>query len=155
MVASFGIWGYAYSGQANRPLPDRLDESAFRNNAEIICQQALEEIELVPGAAKASDPADRRAQIFETTARFEQMLVELEDIVSGSDRDRQIINDWLDDWRVVIDDRYRFADAIIEDPDNARYLQTDTGVGERLDKRLTRLSLANNMPACGSPTDVG
>ena len=154
ITASFAIWVYAYSGLADRPTPDLLDDPAFAAAAEPVCAAAVADVDAMPGALDALDGADRAAQVRSSTDRFAAMVDDLEALVGGTARDEQILTDWLADWRVLLDDRYRYADEVAVDG-NARYYQSDLGVNERLDRRLTRLATINGMPSCSTPTDVG
>lgn len=153
-LSTFGVWGYAYSGRADRPTPDLLVESAFPAAAEPICATAAAEIAAMPQALDATDNVDRANQVRASTARFEQMVDELEAVMSGTPRDLAIERAWLDDWRVVVADRYRYADAVADNP-AAPFYMTDTGVNERLDRRVTRLATTNQMLSCIYPEDVG
>lgn len=153
-LSSFGVWGYAYSGRADRPTPDLLADQAFPAAAERICATAVADIAAMPQALDARDGAERAGQVRASTARFEQMIGELAAAVSGTPRDVAIEQAWLDDWRVMVTDRYRYADAVAEDP-AAPYYMTDTGVNERLDRRITRLAATNGMRSCSYPDDVG
>ena len=154
VVASFAIWVYAFSGLADRDAPDLLDDPSFATSAEAVCAATAADLAELPNALDAVDGPDRADQLRRSTALLEQMIVDLDDLVAGSARDVQIADAWLDDWRVLLGDRYRYADAIEVD-DNAQFLVTDTGVGERLDRRITRLANTNSMPSCIAPTDVG
>lgn len=154
IASTFAIWIYAFSGAAERDAPDLLENVSFAIDAEQICASALADVDEMPNALDAIDGPDRGNQIRATTARFEVMLDELDLRVGGSERDIQIASGWLSDWRVLIEDRYRYADAISVD-DRAQFLVTDVGVSERLDRRLTRLANTNEMPSCAAPGDVG
>lgn len=154
ILSSFAIWIYAFSGAADRPGPDLLDDPAFALRAEGICATAVADVAEMPGALDAVDGPDRGRQIVAATVRFETMVDELDPLVGGSDRDIEITSGWLADWRVLIQDRYRYSDAISADI-GAQFLVTDVGVSERLDRRLTRLANTNLMPSCGAPGDVG
>lgn len=154
IAATFAIWVYAFSGAARRDPPDLLDDPGFAVRAEQICTAALADIDEMPDALDAVDGPDRGNQIRNTTVRFESMLDELDRLVGGSNRDIEIAGGWLADWRVLIQDRYNYADAITVD-DQAQYLVTDVGAGERMDRRLTRVANTNAMPSCAAPGDVG
>ncbi len=153
-LSTFGVWGYAYSGQADRPTPDLLADTAFPAAAERICATATAEIAAMPQALDATDNGDRAVQVRTSTVRFEQMVDDLEAAVGGTPRDVAIERAWIDDWRVVVADRYRYADAVADNP-AAPYYMTDTGVNERLDRRVTRLAATNQMLSCSYPEDVG
>jgi len=154
VVSTFGIWGYAYSGRADRPTPDLLADQTFPAAAEEICASAVADISAMPQALDAKDNGERADQVRASTARFEQMIGELAVVMGGTPRDVAIEQAWLGDWRVVVEDRYRYADAVADNP-AAPYYMTDTGVNERLDRRVSRLATTNRMPSCGYPDDVG
>jgi hypothetical protein len=154
VAASFGVWIYAFSGLARSDPPDLLDDEAFAPAAEERCAAALDDLAELPGALDAIDGGDRADQVRSANARLEQMLDELDGLVGGTARDVEITSGWLADWRVLIDDRYGYAERIEGDP-SAQFLITDTGVSERLDRRITRVADTNDMPSCAAPGDVG
>ncbi|MCP5035680.1 MAG: hypothetical protein GY939_28100 [Actinomycetia bacterium] len=154
VLATFGVWVYAFSGFADRPTPDVFDNPTFANSAEPICAAARIDIGAVPGALEATSGADRGRQVEATTLRIEQMLDELDSIVTGSERDVQIQSEWLSNWRTLVGDRYRYANDVATDP-AALFVVTDLGISESLERRLTRLATVNEMPSCGAPGDVG
>lgn len=153
LIASFGVWVYAFSGAADRDPPDLLDDQAWSESAETICGQALTDVAAMPGALDASGPEDRSIQLRDSTARFAEMVGALTQLETSTSRDTQITTDWLADWGVLLESRLRYADAILDDP-AAPFTITDTGVSERLDKRITRFANTNRMPSCITPTDV-
>lgn len=154
IAASFGVWVYAYSGQAGRDAPDLLGDRALAETAESICASAVEDVSALPGALDAVSGADRAAQIRLSTDRYESMVAEMENLGLFDERDRVIFEGWLGDWRVLNGDRRNYADAIEIDPE-AQFLVSDIGVSERLDKRVTRFANTNLMLSCVAPTDVG
>lgn len=154
VLASFGVWGYAYSGLADRETPDLLADRDLAAVAEQICAGAMADVTAMPNALDAADGADRGEQIRATTARFATMVDDLDNLDRTNQRDDQIYSSWLSDWRVLLGDRLTYADAITVDPD-AQFYITDIGVTERLDKRVTRFANTNLMTSCAAPTDVG
>lgn len=153
MFASFGVWGYIFSGAADREPPDLLSDKVWTAEAEALCLDAVADVAELPSAQNAADPAERSSQIRASTSRFQTMVDEIRQLSPEGERDTQITTAWLDDWQVLIDDRFRYADRIVQDPDQP-FTITDTGVSERLDKRITRFANTNEMYSCVSPTDV-
>lgn len=153
VAASFGVWVYAYSGLADREAPDLLGDEGLRASAESVCAAALADVDALPDALVARDGVERGEQIRAATARFEMMVGDLASLPSEPGRDRQIYTAWLDDWRVLLGDRLAYADRLATGED-AEFLITDTGVGERLDRRITRFANTNLMTSCVAPTDV-
>lgn len=153
IAASFGVWVYAYSGLADREAPDLLADQQLVTDAEDICAATLADVAALPNALEAADGRERAQQIRVATDRFEEMVNDLDRLPTFDERDRRIFKSWLSDWRVILGDRRDYADRIEVDP-NAQFFITDTGVDERLDRRLTRLANTNLMVSCAAPTDV-
>ncbi len=153
LIGSFGVWVYAFSGAADRDPPDLLDHAAWSESAERICSEALTDVESMPGALDAESVDQRSEQLNRATDRFSDMVAGLEQLPTESSRDAQITTDWMADWRTLLEDRRRHAEVILDDP-AAPFTITDIGVGERLDRRITRFATTNSMPSCVTPTDV-
>ncbi len=156
LLASFGIWIYAFSRQASGdlpPPPDVLDDADWAQQAEEVCQRALGRVEQMPGALDAVDEQDRAAQIEATTEVFRAMMDELEQIPTTTDRDAEMTGEWLADWSRLMANRQDYAERLRSDP-GAVFTVSGSGGGERLDKRVTRFATTNSMPSCVTPTDV-
>ena len=153
LIGSFGIWVYAFSGAADRDPPDMLDDSRWSEAAEPICAAALADVASLPNAAIAKSAEERSEQILQANDRFDLMVDDLAALPATSDRDTQITKAWLADLEVLLNDRRRYAAAILDDP-AAPFTITDTGVRERLQRRITRFATTNNMPSCVAPSDV-
>ncbi len=154
MMATFVVWAYAYSGLADRPPPDELSDPAFAAAAEPVCAEALREIDAMPGALDAVDNVERSAQVAASTAVLESMVDELDGLVSGPPEDQQMLTAWLADWRTYLADRYRYAEAVADDP-GAPFLITDIDGPEALEKRIKRFAEGNQMGSCSPPWDIG
>jgi hypothetical protein len=154
VIASFGIWAYRFSGQADRPPPDLLADTDLAARAEAICAAAVADVDAMPSAADAVDGPDRAEQVIRATDRFAVMVTELEALEVTGAEDQVIMNGWLGDWRVLLGDRRGYAEAVAIDP-AAPFLMTDVAANERLDRRITRMATTNAMPSCAMPTDAG
>ena len=152
--STFLVWIYALSGQARRDPPDLLDDPTFALRAEPICDAVYEELAELPGALDAVDGPDRGRQVVASTGRLETMIDELRPHVSGTERDIEITTAWLADWSVLIEDRYRYAEAVTDDPASP-FLITDLSYNEGLERRITRFATTNDMGSCGAPGDLG
>lgn len=154
IAASFAVWVYAYSGQAERPPPDLLIDTELGGQAEALCSAALADVEAMPSAGEAIDGRDRADQVHRSTDRFEALVADLGRLRVDHAEDRVIMEGWLGDWRVLLENRRTYARAVADDPDTV-FLLTNVADGERLDRRLTRVANTNRMPSCATPTDVG
>ncbi|MFT7598520.1 MAG: hypothetical protein ACI8TP_001441 [Acidimicrobiales bacterium] len=153
VLASFVVWIYAYSGRADRDAPDTLDDSSYATAAEPICAAAVADIERLPNALDAVDEADRANQIRILNVRYLAMVEALDALPAESERDRGIVDLWLDRWRVILGDRESYADRLESDPEALFYLSADAG--RRAERSLSYIADTNLMPSCGAPGDLG
>lgn len=153
VAASFAVWAYAYSGLADRPTPDELDDSAFAVTAEPVCAESMDALEQLPNAEVANDNVERAGQIRARNTVLLDMVDQLRSEVTGTDRDIEMLTEWLDDWTTYIDDRADYADRFELDGNEVFYVSAVGG--ERLERRITRFANTNRTYSCVTPTDVG
>ncbi len=153
VLGSFGIWGYAYSGQADRVTPDTLDDPLFAQRAEAVCAETMVRFDALPNAEDAADNRERADQIRARDAVLYDMIARLERFVGGSDRDVEMSTEWLGDWTTYVDEREDYANRFELDESEVLYVSAEGG--ERLERRITRFANTNRMPSCATPLDVG
>ncbi len=153
MAASFGVWVYAFSGAADRDSPDLLDDLTWAEEADVLCAEALTDVEDMPSAVDADSPAERASQIDAANNRYRAMLTDMKQLDPGTARDAEMVGEWQSDWELFLSDRDRYAEAILIDP-AAPFTVTNTGGGERLYRRISRFANTNFMFACIAPEDV-
>ena len=151
VLISFGPWIYRWSGFADRPFPDTLDDNTFALVAEPVCAGVIGEL---PNALDARSLEDRATQVRVGTAQLRVMVDSLGDLTSGTERDQELIGKWLVDWDIYLSDRLGYADRIEVD-ENAVFYLTQIEGPERLEKRITRFALTNRMISCSTPGDIG
>ncbi len=156
LVASFGLWVYAYSGFADRRAPDTFDDASFAQAAEPICAEAKARYDELPGSLQAVDHHARADQIREANTVLDGMLVSLEREavdMSGTERDRGIAALWLNRWRILLSDRADYADRLDRDPAALFFISEEAGF--RAEKSIDYVANTNDMPSCTLPGDVG
>ncbi len=153
LVASFGVWGYALSGFADRTAPDTFDSPELSASFEAICRDQMAVFDALPNAEEAVDNVDRAAQISARNDVLRAMIDDLAAVPTSSDRDATMSQGWIDDWRTYVGERQDYADRFAEDPSAVSYFSAVGG--ERIEKRITRLARTNLMFSCETPTDVG
>ena len=159
VAASFGVWGYGFSGLASRTAPDTLANSSFREVAQPACSAANDAVAALPNALDAQDNVERAQQIRANTAIYTTLVDDLELLLDSpqvdlDDRDTGITSEWLGDWRRFLADRIDYADRLADDPDAVFYVAASSG-GERLERRITRFAVTNELTSCVTPSDVG
>lgn len=159
VAGSFAVWGYGFSGLADRTAPDTLGNSSFLELAEPACFAANETVTGMPNALDAEDSADRALQVEANTAVYAQLVDDMEGFLDDprvdlNARDTEITLEWLQDWRQFLADRLDYADRLADDPQAVFYVAASSG-GERLERRITRFAATNELVSCVTPQDVG
>jgi len=153
IVGSFALWIYAFSGAARRDPPNRLDSPEFATAAESICAPVIAAIDQLPRAETARTAAERAGVIEQATSLLDPMVDTLSGEISGSDRDRGILTEWLDDWDLYLRARRDYATNLRLDP-TSRFLLPIKGP-RAVSASIENLAIVNDMPSCGNPGDVG
>lgn len=162
VVASFvGIWGYVlfltlFAGRAEPR--DRLDDTAWTQNAETTCARSTPVFDALPFASELDSPEQRADVLDDGSDELETMVGRLESLGPPDDEDEAAaVEAWLADYRVFITDRRAYADAQ-RDPADERYDQafsvTDRE-GFQIDVLIDDFARVNYMESCETPDDVG
>ena len=162
MAAGIGIvallaimWTLAFSGWRDPGTIDKLDDPAFALAAEDVCASARVDLDALPGAPDATSPADRGSVVEIATDRLQEMVTELRGLVPNGTDDGLALNRWLDDWDLYLNDR-RAHQAELLAGNDVRFVVSATANGAQVSKSLDRFAeLANPMPSCATPGDLG
>jgi hypothetical protein len=147
------IWYYQVSNQGERDMPDRLNDLSWTEHADQICQAADARIAALPTAQRTPSAEERAAVIIAATDEIEHMLRDIEAIApAGTDRDATITAAWISDYREWLADRYRYADALLDDP-AARFVVTEK-YGSHITAPIDRFARVNEMESCMTSGDV-
>ncbi len=157
VLGSFAIWGYAFF--ADHEVADRLTNPEFAARAEPVCAAAMTELEALPNALDAIDHVDRANQVVAASDVLARMADDLDAILVQpdlvlDDRDREISTEWVGDWRLYLADRYDYAERLAVEPEAVFFVRASSE-GERLERRITRFTITNEMVSCATPGDVG
>lgn len=155
LVASIVMWSYALFGPRHDP-PGTLDDASLGSAAEDICAPVLTSIEELPLAQETPDPQERADVVDQANQLLAAQLSDLDELASNTtlgDRDRGMVDEWLEDWHTYVGDRQAYAGELRVDAD-ARMLETPKE--ERpISFVLTQFAEKNAMPSCAPPGDVG
>lgn len=151
MVAMWAYVLYLAFGPGRQPPPDRLDDPAFATHAQAICDAAHDDVDELPSAIEADTAAERAEIVAQANARFETMVGDL-DAIAPRGEDGEIVREWIADWRIYLQDRVDFAEALRIDSD-AQLLVTAKD-REQITEFIDAFSADNRMTACATPIDV-
>ncbi len=153
VVGSFGLWGYALSGLAERTPPDTLTAPSFATAAEPRCAAARAAIDELPLAMTARSAVERAGTLDEATDIVAALVTELRTIPVDGAVDQALVEAWLGVWDRYVADRRRYADALRSDA-SARFTLTARN-GKNYTRTMDAMADVNNMPSCRTPGDVG
>lgn len=147
------FWAAIFSGSFTTRNPDKLHDATWAPVAERICKPAATAINKLPNAS-TSKSADERADLIDRgTAVLEPMVVQLKAIPAPERAsDRTVVNGYLTDWTIYLQDRRNFSDALRKDP-QAKPLLTETHGGWDTDA-IDAMANANNVTDCATPGDM-
>jgi hypothetical protein len=155
LVVMAGAWVWGFSPLAPRGHPDRMEDRTFPEAAQTVCGAVRDQLDLLPRAFEAQDPAERGTFIDEASEFLRTMVDDLEDIapaVVTGDSDTENVQKWLADWRTYIGDRDTYADVLRTGDDPAF---TVTAIdGAQVTERIDGFADANDMENCQVPLDV-
>jgi hypothetical protein len=147
------FWAAIFSGAFTTRNPDKLHDATWAPAAARVCKPAATTIKNLPNASTSKSADDRADLNDQGTAALEPMVAGLEALPSpGRASDRTVVNGYLEDWRVYLQDRRNFSDALRKDP-KAKPLFTETHGGWDTDA-IDAMANANDIPDCATPGDM-
>lgn len=154
VVAMIGMWGYVLYlafGPGRQPPPDRLDDPAFAEAAQLRCDAALDEVAALPAATESETPGDRADVVERANVVFAAMLEDLEELTPRGE-DGELVREWLADWHTYLGDREAYATAVRDDPE--AQLLVSAKDRDQITEHLDAFAADNHMTACATPLDV-
>jgi hypothetical protein len=145
LMLAFWVWALFF---APKEAINRIDDHAWAERAEAICVSYDPQIRAFE--ARASGDLDVRADLVdESTDLLSQMLDEIVAVAPNDDKGQAIVPDWEADYRILLDDRHRYADQL-RSGQNIAF--TETAVeGVPISERIEKFTLDNRMPTCAPP----
>lgn len=139
---------------ADAPVDDRT-AIEFMVFAEQRCRQMILDIDALPGA-RTVDTFDQRADLVDAgTNIIETTIDDIEAFPTPTNAsDAKISRAWIEDYRVLIDDRRGHANRLRDDDDGPLELSASRVESVRVTRLLTTFSEVNSMYACVPPGDV-
>ena len=160
LFAAFWIWALFF---ASKEAVNRIEDRAWAERAEQICQSAdaerlgLADFRLIDDGEDDAETVARRirerAEIVERSTDIIRGM--LDDIVAVPPTDPKgidIVPLWEADYRIYIQDRYRYAVQLRDSGENLPFYETADGIP--LSERIETFAGDNEMPACAPPRDL-
>ncbi len=150
----FWTWALFF---ASKEAVNKIDDRAWAERAEQICQTATEErLELADFRIITEGGPElirERATIVEdSTDILRAMLDDLVAVPPTDQKGREIVPQWEAEYRTYLDDRYSYAEQLRESGENLPFYETADGIP--ISERLETFAGDNDMPACAPPRDL-
>jgi hypothetical protein len=152
VLATVGFWFWLILLAPDQVPPDRMDDPAFAEQAEGVCEAAQDEVDALPPARDAAGPEERAEQVTTSTAVLQAMVDDLRVDAPTEGRDGEMVQEWLGDWETYLGDRLAYADALADGGDPQ--FQLTAKEGDQITEAIDGFADANDMLSCSTPLDV-
>lgn len=141
----FWIWALFF---ASKEAVNKIEDTAWAARAEEICVDYDAQLRALD--ARASADLDVRADLVdESTDLLSGMLDDIVAVTPTDEKGQAIVPEWESEYRILLADRYRYADQL-RAGENVAF--TETAVeGVPITERIEKFTLDNEMPTCAPP----
>lgn len=145
LFAAFWIWALFF---ASKEAVNKIGDEAWAERAEEICQEYDPQIRAI--SARASTDLDTRADLVdESTDLLSAMLDEIVAVEPSDEKGQAIVPDWEAEYRILLDDRYEYADKL-RAGENVPFTESISN-GVPITERIETFAGDNYMPTCAPP----
>ena len=149
-----GLWVWLFAF-ADPNVPDQLDDEAFGERAQPLCEAAREQIDDLGLVQEVRTPEERGANVAEANEILTGMVDELQSFAPTTDHDAPLLEAWFADWATYLQDREEYAADLLAGNENAELLVTARAEGGgQITVTLDHFAEINDMPDCASPLDA-
>lgn len=152
-VAMAIFWTLIFSGFFTHRNPDELYDTGWVASAGEICAGPAAAIRNLPNASTAKKPSDRTELLDRGTEVLEPMVDRLAALPTPTrESDRTVVSGFIEDWRIYLQDRRNFAQALLSDP-GAQPLMSEVHGGWVSDA-IDVMAKINDIIDCATPDDM-
>ncbi len=145
LFALFWIWALFF---ASKTAVNKVEDRAWAARAEEICAAVRPQLQALEAQA-SPDLAVRAGLVVQSTDLLAQMLVDLVAVEPSDAKGQAIVPEWVADYRILLDDRYRYAEMLASGTDGPF---TETAVQSvPVTERIETFAGDNEMPSCAPP----
>lgn len=145
LLIVFWVWALFF---ASKESINKIEDRAWAERAEAICVATRVELRALDAQATA-DLMVRAGLVDESTDLLSAMLDDIVAVTPSDEKGQAIVPDWEDDYRVLLADRYRYADQL-RAGENVAFTETAVS-GVPITERIEKFALDNEMPTCAPP----
>ena len=141
----FWIWALFF---ASKESINKIEDREWAARAEAICVRADTELRALDDQA-SPDLVVRADLVDESTDLLTTMLDDIVAVAPSDEKGQAIVPEWEADYRVLLEDRYRYGDRL-RAGENVAFTETAVN-GVPITERIEKFTLDNEMPTCAPP----
>jgi hypothetical protein len=145
LLIVFWVWALLF---ASKEAINKIEDTAWAANAETVCVEYDLQLQALEDEASA-DLVVRADLVDRSTDLLGQMLDEIVALPPTDEKGQAIVPDWEADYRILLEDRYRYADQL-RAGENVPFTETAVN-GVPITERIEKFALDNEMPTCAPP----
>lgn len=145
LLIVFWVWALFF---ATKEAVNKIGDTAWAARAEAICVEYDERLRALDARASA-DLSVRADLVDESTDLLGDMLDEIVAVTPSDDKGRAIVPDWEEEYRILLEDRYRYAEQL-RAGENVPFTETAVN-GVPITERVEKFALDNEMATCAPP----
>lgn len=145
LLIVFWVWALFF---ASKEAVNKVGDTAWAARAEEICVEYDVELRAIE-EQRVADLAGRADLVDESTDLLGRMLDDIVAVLPTDDKGAAIVPDWAAEYRILLQDRYRYADQL-RSGQNVAFAETAVS-GVPITERIEKFTLDNEMPTCAPP----
>lgn len=151
------MWVYAF-GFASRESVNKIGDDAWQARSQAACLEA-ENIRFSLEDLSEMSPTDKDAMsqkatlVDKATDALENAINKIATDTPADEKGQAIVPDWIADYRVYIENRRAFAEALRTATRRPYFAETEVD-GVPISERIGKFARENNMKACQPPLDL-
>ena len=145
LFVAFWAWALFF---ASKTAVNKIDDVAWTERAESICAPVKAELRSMELLANPSLEV-RADLVVQSTDMLAAMLDDVEAVQPSDPKGQAIVPDWIADWRILVQDRYNYAERLRSGQDVPF---TESAVRNvPITERIETFAGDNAMPSCAPP----
>ena len=145
LLLVFWIWALFF---ATKEAVNKIGDTAWAANAEAVCAETKTQLRALDAEA-SGDLEVRAGLVDESTRLLREMLDDVVAVAPTDEKGQAIVPDWEAEYRILLEDRNRYADQL-RAGENVAFTETAVD-GVPITERIEKFTLDNEMPSCAPP----
>jgi hypothetical protein len=147
LLSIFAFWTWALFF-ATKASINKIEDRDWAARTEAICADTKTQLTALE-EQESADINVRAALVIESTNLMAQMLDSIESVQPDDAKGQAIVPDWISEYRILLENRYTYADRLLAGNDGP-FTETALG-GVPVTERLEAFARDNEMSSCEPP----